>query len=102
MIRGFDTTIPSIRIMTLVVEGLKVNTANCEKAVTSDMFATDEVIKMVKDGVPFRDAYRNVASDLSGIKPSDVVRNIKQKPHTGATGNLALKTIADRIKENKK
>src|SRR3990167_754107 len=94
LMRGFDTAIPSIRIMALVIGGLKVNTANCEGAVTSDMFATDEAIKLVKKGVPFRDAYRKMASGLDKLGRSDLAKNIRQKIHTGATGNLALKSIA--------
>jgi argininosuccinate lyase len=49
-----------IFITTLVIKKLKVNKENCEKAMTSELYATEEAYNLVKKGVPFRDAYRTV------------------------------------------
>jgi argininosuccinate lyase len=57
----FDISSSSISIMTDLISDLKVNKAACEKAMTSELFATQEALNLVKKGVPFRDAYKKIA-----------------------------------------
>jgi argininosuccinate lyase len=47
-----------------VVEGLKVNRSACEAALTEEIHATEKAYRLVKEGVPFREAYRQVAEEL--------------------------------------
>ncbi len=58
---AFDTTLACLAVMTRVVEGLGVNAEACRKAMTREIFATEEAYELVKSGLPFRDAYRQVA-----------------------------------------
>jgi argininosuccinate lyase len=53
-----DATLASLEIMSVVAEGLLFNEKNC--ALTEELFATEEVYKLVKRGMPFRDAYRKI------------------------------------------
>ncbi len=54
-----DAVPASLGIMSVVVEGLRFDEKNC--ALSGELFATEEVYKLVKLGMPFRDAYRKVA-----------------------------------------
>jgi len=54
-----DATLAALGIMAVVVEGLRFDSKKC--ALPEELFATGEVYKLVKQGVPFRDAYRKVA-----------------------------------------
>ncbi|OGS49648.1 MAG: argininosuccinate lyase [Elusimicrobia bacterium RIFOXYB2_FULL_62_6] len=54
-----DAALASLRIMSVVVGGLKFERKNCVLA--EELFATEEVYRLVSRGVPFRDAYRQVA-----------------------------------------
>jgi len=47
--------------MNLIISGLKVNRENCQKALTGEVFATEEVYQLVKKGVPYREAYRKIS-----------------------------------------
>jgi argininosuccinate lyase len=67
-----------------------------------EVYATDRVLELVKEGTPFRDAYKEVGTNLESLKNKDPVKNIKSKTHTGATGNLGLDNIEERIKEEEK
>ena len=58
-----DAALASLGIMTVVVEGLRFDEKNC--ALSEELFATEEVYKLVKQGVPFRDAYRKVAEKFA-------------------------------------
>jgi argininosuccinate lyase len=58
--RGFDTTKACLRIMCHVVERIEVDAGACEAAMADDLYATEAAYKLVKEGVPFRDAYRRI------------------------------------------
>ena len=60
-IKGLQITKESLDIMALIIMNLKVNKDRCSKAMTKEIFATEEAYKLVKKGVPFRDAYRKVS-----------------------------------------
>ena len=64
LIDSFRLTEASLRVIAHVVEKLEVNREACERACTDELYATERVHELVKQGVPFRDAYRRVASEL--------------------------------------
>ena len=58
--QAFDTTIACLGVMTMVVEGLAIDVDACKAAMTEELYATEEAYRLVKDGMPFRDAYRQI------------------------------------------
>jgi argininosuccinate lyase len=65
LFHSFDTTKECIEIMTLVLNQIKVDKRRCTSAVTKDMYATEEVYRLVLEGMPFREAYRKIAAKYS-------------------------------------
>ncbi|MEE2827655.1 MAG: argininosuccinate lyase [Myxococcota bacterium] len=63
--RGYDTTMQMIAVVAHVMGGLTVNSERCAAAMSEELFATEEAYRLVKDGVPFRDAYRQVGARYS-------------------------------------
>ena len=63
--RSFDLIKNCLDINTLVISGLIVNEENCKKAMTDELFATEQAYNMVKEGIPFRQAYRRIADQLT-------------------------------------
>ncbi|OGR64194.1 MAG: argininosuccinate lyase [Elusimicrobia bacterium GWB2_63_22] len=59
-----DTALASLNIMATVTAGLKFNKERCVLA--PELFATEEAYKLVKGGLPFRDAYRKVGEKYRG------------------------------------
>lgn len=57
---SLDIVKQSLQMITLIVKGLEFNKEICEKAMTSELYATEEAYKLVKKGMPFRDAYKEV------------------------------------------
>jgi argininosuccinate lyase len=90
LVKGLELAENTIKIMSLTVNGLEVNKENCVKALSPDIFATDYALDLVKKGMPFRDAYRDVAKHIKELKAIDPNKNILEKNHVGATGNLRL------------
>ena len=62
--RSFDLIKNCLDINTLVISGLIINEENCKKAMTDELFATEQAYNMVKEGIPFRQAYRKIADEL--------------------------------------
>ena len=76
-----------------------VNEKTCLDSFTPDVFATDAVLNLVNEGIPFRDAYIKIAGQLDQLKTSDPLKNILAKTHIGATGNLGLDIAKERISQ---
>ncbi|MFC1768119.1 argininosuccinate lyase, partial [Nanoarchaeota archaeon] len=54
----------SLNIITILLDGITINEQNCEKAMTKDIYATEKAYKLVKNGTPFREAYKKVKEEL--------------------------------------
>ncbi len=64
VIKACTITRECLAIGTALFNQLSVNRENCEAALTDELFATEKVYALVKQGVPFRDAYLQIASKM--------------------------------------
>jgi argininosuccinate lyase len=101
LMESMAITEASLNVCTLVIAGLKVNKGKCIKACVPEIFATDKAIELAAKGMPWRDAYMKVSQELDKLKAEDPVKNIKNKTHLGAPGNLGLEKSAKIIKSEK-
>ena len=64
------------------------------------LFAAHKAFEKVKEGMTFRDAYREIGKNISKIKVTekDINRWLKMSTHQGGTGNLQLNKIEKEIK----
>ena len=94
---SFDITLQTIEVVGIILSKVTVNKQKCLESFSTDVFATDYALHLAMSGVPFRDAYQQVAMNLGDIQLADPVENIKLKTHIGATGNLGLEQYKDKI-----
>jgi argininosuccinate lyase len=59
-INAIDITKDSLEVMNQVLKKLNINKQKCKKAMTEDLYATEEVYNLIKKGVTFRDAYKKI------------------------------------------
>ncbi|MBI5001808.1 argininosuccinate lyase [Candidatus Woesearchaeota archaeon] len=52
-------------IMCLLIPNLKINREKCSAAMTSELYATEEAYALVKKGMPFRQAYKEIGKKYS-------------------------------------
>ena len=57
---GMDITLDSLHIMALVLSEMAINDRKCREGITPELYATEEAYKLVKEGKPFREAYKEV------------------------------------------
>jgi len=104
VIESFNLVVSSLEIVRLAFSSLKVNEVVLEKCFEdTSLFAADAANDLVmKDGMTFRDAYRQVKNDLDQLSCADVSAVIKNRPHLGATGNLGLEKYQEYIEVQRK
>ena len=87
----------SLEVVKLFAAGLRPNRARLQEACAAELFATDRAYELASKGVPFRDAYREVAADPTAQEPGDLVMRLRARAHAGATGALDLDGLSQRI-----
>lgn len=93
LVRGFDTLKDCLDIIFAMVKNLGVNKELIEQDKYDLLFTVEEVNRLVLEGVPFRDAYKQVGDKVNS---GNYIPNRKiEHTHIGSIGNLAN----DRIKE---
>ncbi len=58
---SFDVIENTLKITSYVVKELRVDKENAAKLLTKELYATEETYKLVKNGIPFREAYKKIA-----------------------------------------
>jgi argininosuccinate lyase len=61
LMESFEIVESTLPIMSLVIDLLEVDQEKCRSACTPEIYATEEAYRLVKSGMPFRDAYRKIA-----------------------------------------
>jgi argininosuccinate lyase len=61
LVRATVSAKESIAVLNSVVKGFTVNEEILEKSMSAELYATYDAFRLVKDGKPFRDAYRETA-----------------------------------------
>ena len=87
-----DTARGLLEVLIRLLPTLRVSAERAAAACTDELYATHEAYRLVRGGVPFRDAYQQVAQQLAdGAFKPDRVALIAT--HLGGAGNLGLETI---------
>src|SRR5262249_53073737 len=68
LIKGLATTTEMLAMMAAVAPALAVRREGGRAALAGGALATDEVMRRVESGMPFRRAYREVAAEVKGGK----------------------------------
>jgi argininosuccinate lyase len=61
ILRGVNCVFEAFEVAEVVADSFSINPESIEAAMTDDLFATYDTYKQVREGVPFREAYRNTA-----------------------------------------
>lgn len=60
LFNSINITKDCLKVICLVISGIEVNEEKCKEAMTKELFATEEAYKLVKKGMSFREAYKEV------------------------------------------
>lgn len=96
-LRVLQTVHASLRIFALSFEKLDVHEDALRQAHSPEIYATDEAIALVKGGMTFRDAYRQVGQNLQNLGNYDPDVLLTSRVSTGYAGNLGLDHLASTV-----
>jgi len=98
IMEGIDTVRAMLAMMADSVPRLGVDVERCGAAVSGDLLATDEVYRRVREGVPFRSAYRQVAAEIAAgakIPPLDADIILDARKTLGGAGAPPLGELGE-------
>jgi argininosuccinate lyase len=103
LMRGLERTRAMLEAVTHAVPKLGVDTTRCRAAIAGGTLATDEVMRRVEEGRPFRSAYHEVSAALKqgkSFKPPTPQQIMDRRKSIGGLGNLGLPELRARIRRS--
>lgn len=100
LMRGLERTRDMLGMAVVAVPQLEVDAERCAAALEGGVLATDEVMRRVEAGVPFRRAYRQVAAELrrgADFPAPTAATVLARRRSTGGVGNLGLDVARARL-----
>jgi argininosuccinate lyase len=101
MMRAVDRFGPMIAILHRALPELAWDEERLAGSLSVEMFATHRALELVREGLPFRDAYRQSAAELrdgdTGAWPRDPAAAIAAMDHLGAPANPGLDEALTRV-----
>lgn len=90
LIQALELVQGSIEAMTVVISNITFDEQAVKKNLNPGILATDLAFRYVKQGIPFRDAYRRVANEISSIELDDnsIRQSIEQRDSLGSPATL--------------
>lgn len=96
LFHGFGKGLPALALLPDLLRNLEWRTDRMLAALEPSMYATDLAVDLAKQGVPFRDAYRQ-AADPQRWSEGDPARSLQQRVSPGAAGDLRLDVLRERL-----
>ncbi len=90
----------AVAVVTAAVPSIEPVRDRILRSLTPAIYATDEAYRLVREqGMPFRDAYRQVGRELDALGTPDHDLVVRSRTHAGSTGHLELEAMQGRIAE---
>ena len=97
-LRAFDRGLAGLALAPALVAALELDPARMRAAIDPGMHATDRTIELARAGVPFRDAYRQVAAELHGaLADRSPEASLAARVSLGGAANLGLERLRARL-----
>lgn len=97
-LRAFGASLRALDLVPRVVATMRLDARRMRAAISDECFATDAAVDLAARGVPFRDAYADVAARVSrGEITGDPAESLRARVSPGACADLCLDAIAARL-----
>jgi argininosuccinate lyase len=100
LFRGLDEALATVAMAPRVIAGMSFDRERMRAAIGAECFATDRAVDLAVAGMPFRDAYREVARELGELAGGDALASLKARVSPGAPGALGLEVLRRRLRDD--
>ena len=97
LLRAFETGLLALSLVPALIENMHFHTKTMSDAITPELFSTDIAVDEVKKGKTFREAYRTAMQETEAMQNADAKTSLEQRVSPGATGNLMLAELNQRL-----
>src|SRR5699024_1456457 len=98
VLRAMSRGLASLAIVPELLKELSFDRARLAAAIDPDMYATDRAVELAKGGVPFREAYRQVAAEFDQLRDRTPAQSLRERTSPGACADLRLDELTRRLK----
>jgi len=98
LLRAFETGLLALSLVPALIENMDFNPQKMAAAITPELFATDVAVNEVKKGKTFRQAYQTAMQETEAMQAADINTSLEERVSPGATGNLMLDVLNQRLK----
>lgn len=97
LLRAFGRALEGLALVPELLGSIAWNTGRMEESIDPETHATDRVNELVAEGLPFREAYRQVAAELDQLAGRSAADSLKARVSPGGCGRLELDRIRARL-----
>ncbi len=97
LIRAFSRGLEGLALAPALLDGLQWQAERMHAAISPDLHATDRANELVSEGKPFREAYRQAATELDGLAGREPESSLQARVSPGACANLLIDRLRDRL-----
>ncbi len=101
LMKAVNIVSSSLALVALMLDSVTPNIEAMAKACTPELYATYAAYELVKKGVPFRDAYKQIGLNLNQLGKCNPITVLKESSHLGGPGNLGLTNLKHKISKEK-
>nr|MDQ3040037.1 argininosuccinate lyase [Pseudomonadota bacterium] len=99
LFHGFGKGLAALALLPGMLREMQWNTDAMRAALEPSMYATDLAVDLAKQGVPFRDAYRQ-AADPGRWQRGDPQQSLNARVSPGAAADLRLQALHERLRSS--
>ena len=98
LLRALARGLEAVSLLPEVARKIEWDKARMAAAISPDLYATDRAIELAAEGVPFRDAYRQVADGLAELGARKPEESLRARVSPGGTGQPMLGVLRARLR----
>jgi argininosuccinate lyase len=97
LLRAMNRGLDAVSLVSELISALEFDVERMRDAINPEMYATDRAVELTSEGVPFREAYQQVAGELDSLGGRSPEDSLSARTSPGACANLRLDELEERL-----
>jgi len=97
LMRAFGIGLQALELLPDLLATFEWQADRMRESITPEMLATDRALDMAREGIPFRDAYKNVAAGIGKISAEEIAQSLANRVSPGGCGQLETGLLESRL-----